>query len=634
MKKKLTALLLALVFVMTSVLAGCGKNEDTEDSGDNTATQAPAGDTGDDDTPEATQAPDTAVADPGTLPRTETLYYGGLQWNPVTGWNPLGDNNNNALTIVQSSGGSRSLIWETLYMYNMLDGKLYPFLADGDYQWNDAMTEMTVKIKAAAKWSDGTPVTAEDVVYTFDTNVKIGNAQGNGFGPYIDKIEAVDASTIKIYAKLNDAGKTLNPLQILTYLGQCYVIPKPYIEAVEARTGGDATAMKADFGEDSYGSGAYKKYYVDDQKIILIRDENYWGQDASMWGKLPVPKYICHNIYADNPASEVAFKAGEIDVNQQFIGDIQNLWLEEGLPISTYMDEAPYGLCANMPTMWFNLAIPGLDNINIRKAIAIAVDYDAINKNAMTGQSPTFQQTPRSLMNPTAGEQALYDHDAVADLQWVGNDVDGANKLLDDAGIVDTDGDGIRELNGTKLSFNVACPFGWTDWQAAVEIVAAVGPKIGIELATEYPEPDPYQKTVVSANQTDYDIFMMWTNSAGPAEPWGRIRNILSSEFNGVDNNWSGNWGHYDNPRVQELLDLIPAELDQAKVKEYYTELVKIYLTDIPSFSLMYRPNLFHAVNESVWTGFPEDGDGKNIPPLILTDGYSIAGLYNLTLVQ
>ena len=59
----------------------------------------------------------------------------------------------------------------------------------------------------------------------------------------------------------------------------------------------------------------------------------------------------------------------------------------------------------------------------------------------MTNQSATFTQVPRSLMNPTPGEQALYDHDAVKDLQFAGKDIAGANKLLDEAGIVDTDGD-------------------------------------------------------------------------------------------------------------------------------------------------------------------------------------------------
>ena len=53
----------------------------------------------------------------------------------------------------------------------------------------------------------------------------------------------------------------------------------------------------------------------------------------------------------------------------------------------------------------------------------------------------------------------------------------------------------------------------------------------------------------------------------------------------------------------------------------------------MPSFSLMYRPEVFHAVNESVWTGYPEAGDGNNIPPMDCTDGYGIAALYNLELV-
>ena len=50
----------------------------------------------------------------------------------------------------------------------------------------------------------------------------------------------------------------------------------------------------------------------------------------------------------------------------------------------------------------------------------------------------------------------------------------------------------------------------------------------------------------------------------------------------------------------------------------------------------MYRPQSFHTVNESVWTNFPHEGDGTEppVPPLNLTDGWSIAGLYNLELVN
>jgi peptide/nickel transport system substrate-binding protein len=63
-----------------------------------------------------------------------------------------------------------------------------------------------------------------------------------------------------------------------------------------------------------------------------------------MWGKLPAPKYLAHTIYADNNAGFVALKAGEVDVSQQFNANVQDLWLKDNLPISTYLEEAPYGI--------------------------------------------------------------------------------------------------------------------------------------------------------------------------------------------------------------------------------------------------------------------------------------------------
>ena len=357
-----------------------------------------------------------------------------------------------------------------------------------------------------------------------------------------------------------------------------------------------------------------------------------------MWGKLPAPKYLAHIIYKDNAAGTTALAAGEVDVSQQFNSNVQDLWLEQGLPISTYLPEAPYGIGASLPTAFFNTASLGLDNVAVRKAIAMAVDYDTIIANAMTNQSATFTQVPRSLMNPTPGEQAAYDHDAVADLQWAGNDIEGANALLDEAGVVDTDGDGFRDIDGKKLSYVATCPNGWSDWQAAIEVVAAAGANIGIEITTGYPEWSVYQTVVTNSPlpAEGYDIFMMWSDGAGPTQPWGRIRHLLSGEFAGTTNNWNGNWSGFDNADANALIDAIPTMTDAAEIKAAYTELVKIYLTEVPSFTLMYRPQAFHTVNESVWTNFPHEGDGTDpaVPPLDLTDGYSIAGLYNLTLVK
>jgi len=577
-------------------------------------------------------------ADPNALPRDETLYFNGQQWGSVVGWNPYSNNNNNAMAIAQQDN-ARVLMFETPYLYNMLDGQVYPLLADGDFAWDDAMTEITFKMNPAAKWSDGTPVTAEDVAYTWATHVKYSTPTAAANADYIEDIVAVDPQTVVIKAKLDEAGSAVNPLIVGAYVSSNYVMQKAWTETLEERSGGDATALLADTAEDVVYSGPYHKYFADDTKVVLIRDDNYWGQDASMWGKLPVPRYLAHVIFKDNAAGTTALQAGEVDVSQQFNSNVQDLWLVDNLPISTYLPEAPYGIGASLPTAFYNLKAYGLDQLAIRKAIAIAVDYPTIIANAMTNQSATFDQVPRSLMNPTPGEQALYDHDAVADLQWAGNDIDGAIALLDDAGIVDTDGDGWREFDGQKLSYIATCPNGWSDWQAAMEVVAAAGAKIGIDITTNYPEWSVYQ-TVVTVSDADlpegYDIFMMWSDGAGPTQPWSRIRHLLSSEFVGMSSNWNGNWGQYSNPEVDALIQEIPVTTDAARLKEIYTELVRIYLTDIPSFTLMYRPQSFHTVNESVWTNFPHADDGTDppVPPLDLMDGWSVAGLYNLTLVE
>lgn len=623
-KKSLLAMLLAVS--MTASLASCGGNTtttSTESTPSSTTSTEESSEAVSETSSETSGETETA----GSTPRNETLYFAGQQWGTINDWNPMSANSNNAMAIAQSDM-SRVLIYETLFMYNMLDGSLHGLLAT-DYEWNDDQTELTVHMNPDAKWSDGTPVTAEDVAYTFDTHVKYSSATGVDYANYIESVEAVDEGTVVFHSLCDDTGTPINPLKVLEYIPKVYVMQKAYLQTVEERNGSDAEAMKLDKMEDLVASGPYKPYYDDDQKVVFVRDDNYWGQAESMWGKLPAPKYIAHTIYADNNAGQVALAAGEVDVCQQFITDVQKLWEEQELPIMTYMDEAPYGLCATMPTLWFNLTKPGLDQVEVRKAIAMAIDYDQIIASAMSNQSPTFAQVPRSIMNPTEAEQKLIDKDALADLQFNGKDIAGANALLDEAGIVDTDGDGIRDIDGVNLSYKAECPTGWTDWNASLEIVAAAGKEIGIDISTYFPDTNTFYNDMTTFN---FDIVMNGTNGASVSNPWGRAMQLLSSTYNDLEINWSGNWGHYENARADELLALIPHETDEAVLKEYYTELSQIYLTDVPSVSLMYRPQLFYSVNETVWTNYPEEGD--DIPPTDCTDGYGIAALYELELVN
>jgi len=114
-----------------------------------------------------------------------------------------------------------------------------------------------------------------------------------------------------------------------------------------------------------------------------------------MFGKLPIPKYLAHTIFKDNAAGSVAFGARRSGCKPAvqlerpgFCGKTT------ACPFPPICPKPPYDIGASIPTAWFNESSYGLDQVAVRKAIAMAVDYDTIIANAMTNQSATFEQVP------------------------------------------------------------------------------------------------------------------------------------------------------------------------------------------------------------------------------------------------
>ena len=178
-----------------------------------------------------------AGAEDVTLPRNETLYFAGQQWGSVNSWNLIGTNQNNSMAIAGGASGYRTLVYETLYMYNFMNGEMKGLLANDDYAWNEDMTAVTLTLKDAAKWSDGTPVTAADVVRTFDIGVQIGNGTGTGFKAYISSIEADGEKGLKINAAVNEEGKPVNPLKVLDFLTGTPIAQAAWIDRHPHRPG-------------------------------------------------------------------------------------------------------------------------------------------------------------------------------------------------------------------------------------------------------------------------------------------------------------------------------------------------------------------------------------------------------------
>ena len=629
--RKVLALLLALALVVgMTACSGGGESSTSTPESSTSETSEPADESSEpaDESESSEEAEEPATDDTttGSYPREESLYQGGQQWATPVSNNPMAANANYA-AMANGDTGARELVWETLYMYNISDSKDYPLLADGDWVWADDNSTVTVKLKAAAHWSDGSDLTAADVEASWDAYVNYDTNLGIAYEPYITDIVAVDDDTVEFQVNTGDG---MNLMKVEELIRKMYIMQKAYLEELDTANGGDATAIKNEAMWDAPSTAPYHPLEQNDQKWVIQRDDNYWGQDESMWGKLPVPKYIIHNIYSSNDVGAQAFMNGEIDINQMYTANIQTMWEDEGLPISTYMEEPPYNGPGTIPTVVYNVQKPGLDQTALRKAIAMAVDYDQIIASAMTGQSPTFKEYPRTLFNWSDAQQAMIlDKEALAPLQWTGNDVEGAIALLDEAGIVDSNGDGNREWNGEELSFKVECPTGWSDYEAALTIVQEAGKDLGIAIETYFPEAAQYNDDLQAGN---FDITL--TSYGGTT--YGAAYFYMygfGGEFPEV---MTTNQGRWYNEEADALIEELANCLDETRQLEIYQRLNEIYLTEVPSFGVMYRPFQFMACNESVWTNFPNENDGSDpkIPPMMCSDGYGVAALYNLELVN
>jgi len=550
------------------------------------------------------------------LPRNETLYFNGLQWGTPKGNNVYG-NTNNAF----AEQGHRQLQFETLFVYNLLDGKLYPQIGDS-YSWSDQT--LTVKLNQNVKFADGTSLIAEDVVYDFDLAKKycIGPS---GYWQYLDSVTAKDDYTVIFQGK---APPHFNKKQMEQAISEVSITPKAYWESkiLLNQLGDDVSDLVNFMGWDCFGTGPYKMFFYDNTKLVLIRNDDYWGKHSSRYGKLPVPKYIAHNIYESNADGDDALRRGEVDVSQQFVFQIWNMW-ESGLPVETFISQLPYYIPGVIPSVIFNTTKPGLNDKAVRKAIAMALDYDVIGTSAMSGYTAKKQA---SIMLPLPQEQALIDLNALKPYQWEGIDINGANRLLDSAGWV-FGVDGIRAKGGVKLSFKIECPYGWSDWIASLEVMPRVGRQLGMDITTYFPDAGTWSDDRFNCN---FDMIMDSPGGQGVASPWSRAYAMMYSKYLppiGTPNP-VGNWGRYSNARVDAIIDQIANEKNINVLKSLWTELNKIYLDEMPVAGLMYRPWLFHQVNTSVWTGFPKLDDGTNVPPTIMADGYGIKGLYNLKL--
>jgi ABC-type dipeptide transport system, periplasmic component len=294
----------------------------------------------------------------GTYPRNETLYVSGAAWGAYSDSNPLIPGSK------ANSSGTIGLLYETPFMYDPLTDKMIPWLAESG-SWTDPNT-YEMKIRQGIQWSDGQPLTAEDVKFTYELGKNFPSVWFSPMWKYMTEIVKVDDYTLQI--------KFTDPIyQEFSYnLFNLPIVPEHIWKnrtEVEVSTG---------INENPVGSGAYlwDAKGMGPDRNVWVKNPNWWAIKAL--GLNVAPKRIVDIRTSGNNVTLGMILKGEIDLSNNFLPGVAEL-INKGY-VQSYYPKAPYMLSANTACLFLNLTKKPLDDPAFRKALAFSINTgDIVN---------------------------------------------------------------------------------------------------------------------------------------------------------------------------------------------------------------------------------------------------------------
>lgn len=518
-----------------------------------------------------------------TYDRATTLYTTGNSWGPPASWNPV--------TNWNMSTGTIGLLYETPFMYDPLTDEMIPWLAESG-EWLDDTTYQMV-IRQGINWTDGQPLTAADVKFTFELGQSYVAVPYSGLWDWLDSIEQVDDYTLNFVFS--------DPLyhQWERLLEQTAIVPAHIFSGMTEEQ------ITAGGNENPVSSGAYLYESHGQDRLVLVKNPDWWA--IEQMGMEVAPERIVDLVNRSNNVSLGMLLQGDLDWSNNFLPGVKNL-VEGGYGVQTYYPDSPYMLAANTAVLFMNLTKSPMNDVAFRKALAHAIDVSQI-VNVVYGGIVTAAN-PTGLL-PSEGFSKWIDQDLVDELGF-SYDPETAAQLLADAGYVDTDGDSFVEApDGSPIELKVIVPFGWTDWMESINVIAAGAQAVGINLQPEFPDFGGYQDMLYGGN---YDMAINNFGSGLSNTPWSYYSWYFRDPI--LEQMTNGNFGRYDNQAAFDLVDQLdrtPKD-DTEAMQAVMSQLQEITLQDLPAIPLWYNGAWFQA-NNSHWSNYPSS-EGAQIYPI------------------
>jgi peptide/nickel transport system substrate-binding protein len=423
---------------------------------------------------------------------------------------------------------------------------------------------VTYRIRDDATWGDGTPVTADDLVFSWTA----GREAATGMGPAefyrsLHRIEVVDARTLTLhFDKLTFAYNAINDFHPLPAR-----LEKPVWEA-DPRGYRTRTLYDRDTTNAGLWNGPYRVTGVQAGAAVTLERNPAWK------GPAPAFRRIVVRTIENTTALEAALLAGQIDM----IGGELGLTLDQALALekraaNRFRFHYQPGLIYEH--LDINLDIPALSDVRVRRALSAAVDRRQIVDRLFEGRQPVA----RSFVNPL---------DWMADESVAAPEFDLAlaRRLLDEAGWRPGP-DGIRRnATGERLSLELMTTAGNRSRELVQQVLQGMWRQAGVEIRIRNEPPRVFFGETVSRRRFQGLALFAWISS-----PENVPRTILhSSEIPREETNWSGqNYTGFRNAEMDALIERITITLDKDERRPMWRRVQEIYTTELPVIPLFFR---------------------------------------------
>jgi len=442
-------------------------------------------------------------------------------------------------------------IFESMVEYK-LDAFEYRGRLAEEFSISEDGFEIYFKLRDDIHFSDGHPITTDDVIFTFETitNPGVDSASYANYFRDVERYEKINDREIKFYMK-----KVY--FLSLGFLGGLPIHPRHIYDFNDPEEFNKRRT-------NPIGSGPYVFEQWDvGRQVVLKRNKNYWGRK-------PKIEKIVYRFITNDIAALQALQTGDIDYLRpppdQFVEKINDAEFIKKFHCLSYWN------AANTGYFWigWNQARPFFADKKVRLAMTHLIDREAIRKFILRNPEAEIPTGPFYIYGPQNNPNIK---------PWP-YDIEKAKELLDEAGWVDTDGDGIRDKNGVPFRFKYMIVSALHLHEQIVKLVKDSAAKVGIEVI-----PEPYEGSIFSQRITNREfdaVNMAWGGNveSDPYQIWH------SSQIENRGSNYVG----FNNSEADAIIEEARRTLDDDKRNALYHKFHRIIHEEQPYTFIYTRP--------------------------------------------